>query len=83
MMRGGGDALGTPETVCSKNVLRNLEILKDLATYLEIDSLAKLVDMNIAVVTPILPPAPTARSVLRAMIIPVAEKRCWYCNQIG
>lgn len=85
MMAGGGNKLGTPDVPYPKNDTSQLKILKDLATHLEIDSLAELIEKDLAAVIPVLPPVPAAGSVPApaAKKDPHAGKVCFFCGKRG
>ena len=61
MLAGGGEP-GTPAVPYPKNELQHLELLKNLAAYLEIDSLVKLITKDIAALTAAPPPLPATNS---------------------
>ena len=84
MMAGGGNELGTPELPYPKYEPQKLEILKSLATYLEIDSLVELITKDIPAATPTVPalPAPSLAANSPAKSVPV-PKVCWFCNKSG
>lgn len=85
MMAGGGNKLGTPDVPYRKSDLSQLKILKDLATHLEIGSLAELIEKDIAAVIPVLPPIPAAGSVPAPATkkAPHADKVCFFCGKRG
>ena len=85
MMAGGGNNLGTPDVAYPKTEPQNLEILKNLAEYLEIDSLVQHVKKDMATVPLVLPPAPAAGSVPNPPVrAPIVERRvCHFCNKQG
>lgn len=85
MMAGGGSKLGTSDVPYSKSNLPKLKILKDLVTHLEIDSLAELIEKDIAAVIPVLPPVPAAGSAPAPATkkAPYADKDCFFCGKRG
>lgn len=82
MMSGGGNRLGKPEYFYPKNDLRKLEILKKLATYLEIDSLVGLLAKDIVAAKRVPPPLPAAKMVPKTDAA-IPKELCWYCNKPG
>ena len=73
MTAGGGNILSTLGVSYPKGDGKKLGILKNCATYLEIGSLAALIDKDIAAVLPALP-KPVEKK---------AERLCYYCNKPG
>lgn len=74
MTGGGGDILGTPEVPYPKWDLSKLGILKNVATYLEIDSLVELISKDLVAATPILP----APKIKKPVVV-----TCHRCKKIG
>ena len=85
MVAGGGSKLGTLDVPYPKGDLPYLKILKDLATHLEIDSLAELIEKDLAAVIPVLPPVPAAGSAPAPATKkdPHADKVCFFCGKRG
>ncbi|KAF6237075.1 hypothetical protein HO173_004542 [Letharia columbiana] len=82
---GGGNDLNTPDAFYPKHDLRKLEILKSVASYLEIKSLVELFMKDILAWIPALPPVSIGSLVPKPVINkPIAlEKLCWYCDKPG
>ena len=82
---GGGNKLGTPEVHYPRANLQKLEILKDLATYLNIDSLVELIAKDMIAVTPVTPQVPKASSVSKSIKKKAigVERACWHCHKSG
>ena len=85
MIAGGGSDLNTPAVAYPKTERRPLEILRDLARFLEIDSLAKQIETDIAALPPVLPPLPAASSGQRPIEMKAAreERMCYFCGKVG
>lgn len=85
MTAGGGSNLNTPPVEYPKTDRRPLEIIRDLARFLEIDSLTKIVEKDIAALGPIPPPLPAAGSVPKPTGTKAAraEKICYFCGKAG
>lgn len=81
MMAGGGKDLGTAADPYPKFDLRKLEILKSVATHLEIDSLVELITKDIVAATPVLPEAKTKIAPKKEIIRPV--RLCYFCQKPG
>ena len=71
MTGGGGNKLGTTNLPYPKLDLSKLVILRNVARYLEIDSLPELITKDIDAATPILP-TPKVRIVI-----------CYFCKRTG
>ena len=85
MTAGGGDNLDTPAVTYPKTERRPLELLRDLAQFLEIDSLAKRIETDIAALPKVLPPVPAASSVQKRNEAKAAraERTCYFCGKAG
>lgn len=85
MIAGGGSNLNTPAIPYPKTERRPLEILRDLAKFLEIDSLAKFFEKDIAALPPAPPPLPAASSVQKPIETKAAreERMCYFCGKMG
>ena len=86
MIAGGGSNLDTPAVSYPKTERRPLEILRDLAKFLEIDSLAKLIEKDIAALPPLPPPVVPATSSVQKpteMKAARAERICYFCGKAG
>lgn len=85
MTVGGGVNLDTPAAAYPKTERRPLEVLRDLARYLEIDSLAKFIETDIAALAQLPPRLPTASSVQKAPEAKPApvERTCYFCGKPG
>lgn len=85
MVGGGGNDLNTPDAFYPKHDLRKLEILKDVASHLEIKSLVEHFAKDILAWIPALPPVSIGSLVPKPIIEkPIAvEKLCWYCDKPG
>ena len=85
MSAGGGNNLDTPAVFYPKTERRPLEILRDLARFLEIESLAKFIEKDIAALPPLPPPLPGATLVQKPIEGRAArvERRCFFCGKAG
>ena len=85
MSAGGGNNLNTPAVPYPKTERRPLEILRDLAQFLEIDSLAKFIEKDIAALPKSLPPVPAANLPPKppAAKVAFAERLCFFCGKAG
>ena len=85
MIAGGGSNLDTPAVSYPKTERRPLEILRDLAKFLEIDSLTKLIESDIAALPPVPPPVPAVASGQKPTEPKAAraEKMCYFCGKPG
>ena len=81
MMVGGGKMLATAADPYPKFDLRKLEILKSVATHLEIDSLVELIAKDIVAATPVLPEAKPKVAPKKEIIRPV--RICYWCQKPG
>ena len=81
MMAGGGKDLGTAADPYPRFDLRKLEILKNVATHLEIDSLVELIAKDIVAATPVLPEAKPKVAPKKEIIRPV--RICYWCQKPG
>ena len=85
MIAGGGSNLDTPAVSYPKTERRPLEILRDLAKFLEIDSLAKFIEKDMAALPPVPPSLPAASSVQKPIEMKPAreERMCYFCGKVG
>ena len=85
MIAGGGSNLDTPAVSYPKTERRPLEILRDLAKFLEVDSLTKLIESDIAALPPVPPPVPAVASGQKPTEPKAAraEKMCYFCGKPG
>lgn len=81
MMAGGGKELGTAAGPYPRSDLRKLEILKNVATHLEIGSLIELFAKDIVAATPVLPEAKPKVAPKKEIVRPV--RLCYWCQKPG
>ena len=85
MTIGGGNNLDAPAVDYPKNDRRPLEIIRDLARFLEIEPLAKFVEKDIAALPQVPLPLPAATSGQKPTQTKAArpERICYFCGKPG